>query len=365
MGLGDFVQGIGEAAANVGKAAAWTANPTHWDDIGRGVGNVAEFVAENPGKTWDMGFEVARSIAKDQLDPVNLAINAGLIGLTVATGGAAAPALLAKVGLGAKSVQAGVEGAKIVDTVADTARAVKSGVKAIDIAGDVAKVGSEISQGAGRIASFARSAAETTKLDTALDVGKFSRYLSPIETRAGSGAFRANLGQKILSGGAKEAPSLGRQVAAAVVQGTGRRAPTQLAGMSDEVYGAQKMLWRGKQMARVGGQVAGAPGQVESAQHGVAIAADPEGAAMDYASDRMNKSMLQPSQMPMPTVAGTRMEADQVQGMDWSQVGAGGPAAGRTQSYGPGQGYNNGRGFHTPNSVDWGAVMPSGQEAYA
>jgi hypothetical protein len=364
MGLNEFIEGAVHATGNVAKGAAWVANPTHWDDIGRGVGNVAEFVAENPGKTWDMGFEVGRSILKDQLDPVNLAINAGLVGLTVATGGAAAPALLAKVGLGAKSVQAGVEGAKIADTVVDTAKAVKTSIKAIDVAGDVAKVGSEISQGAGRLASFARSAAETTRLDTALDVGKMSRYLNPIETRAGSGALRSNVAQKILSKGG-EAPSLGRQVVAAAVQGTGRRGPQQLLGMSDEVYGAQRMMWRGKQMARVGGEVAGAPDRVQSAQHGVAIAADPEGAAMDYASDRMNKGMLQPSQMPMPTVSSTNMQADQVQGMDWSQVGAGGPAAGRTASYGPGQGYNNGRGFHTPNSVDWGAVVPNAQEVYA
>lgn len=365
MGLGDFVHGVGEAVTNVGKAAAWTANPTHWDDIGRGVGNVAEFVTEHPGKTWDMGFEVARSIAKDQLDPVNLAINAGLIGLTVATGGAAAPALLAKVGLGAKSVQAGVEGAKIADTVVDTARAVKTGVEAIDVAGDVAKAGSAISQGAGRIASFARSAAETTKLDTALDVGRLARWTNPIETRAGAGALRSGFAEKILAGGSGEVPSFGRQVAAAVVQGTGRRAPTQLAGMSDEIYGAQRMAWRGKQMARVGGQVAGASDNIESAQKAVGVAADPTGAAMDYASDRVNRSMLQPAQQPMPTVASTNQDATQVQGMDWSQVSASGPAAGRSSSYGPGQGYNNGRGFNTPNSVDWGSVMPSAQEAYA
>ena len=99
-------------------------------------------MVENPGKTWDIGFEVGRGMVKDQLDPVNLAINAGLLAATVATGGAAAPALIAKLGLGAKSLEAGVtaakgvetgvEVAKGVDTAVDVAKGVKTGVKAVE-----------------------------------------------------------------------------------------------------------------------------------------------------------------------------------------------------------------------------------------
>ena len=362
MGLGDFIGGVGEAVSNVGKAAAWTANPTHWDDIARGVGNAAEFVAENPGQVWDTGFEVGRSMLKDQLDPVNLAINAGLIGLTVATGGAAAPAFIAKLGMGAKSLEAGVSGLKAVDTVADTARAVKSGVNAVDTAMDLTR-GQKFIQGAQQVATGVRESKGLAKVDNILNAPRevmgagreaigLSRYGGMAERRAGAA-------QKILGEGGSEGAGFFRSQAARRVGGT----TNPLNPVQGSNYANMATRFNKVESAVT------APGRAqegaETAVKGVEIAADPQKAAMNYASDRINSQMLQPSQMPLPTTAGTNQEADTVQGMDWSQVNSGGSAFGRSAKYGPSKGYNNGRGFNTPASVDWGTVVPSGAEVYA
>ena len=154
MGLGDFFKGVGDAATNALKAQAYLVNPTHWDDVVEGVGGAANFVAKNPGKTWDTGFEVGRAMVKDQLDPVNLAITAGLTAASVATAGAASPLLMAKLGLSAKTVQAGITATKGIDTGMDAMRA----VKAVDTATDIARTTSKASkivathrQGLGRL----------------------------------------------------------------------------------------------------------------------------------------------------------------------------------------------------------------------
>ena len=124
MGLGDFFSDAVEKVGDIGggiihgagtalsytddlvRGAAWAARPDHWDDIGRGVGNVAEFIGENPGKIWDTGFEVGRHIVKEEiLDPKNLAINLALTGATIATGGGAGAALVGRMALGAKALR--------------------------------------------------------------------------------------------------------------------------------------------------------------------------------------------------------------------------------------------------------------------
>lgn len=362
MGLGDFVHGVGEAVTNVGKAAAWTANPTHWDDIGRGVGNAAEFVVEHPGQTWDMGFEMGRTMLKDQLDPVNLAINAGLIGLTVATGGAAAPAFIAKMGLGAKSVQAGVEGLKVADTAADVVKGVKSGVEAVQVATDLSR-GQKFVKGAQEIASGIKESSGFERLDNVLNAGRelkgVGREAMGLSRYGGMAERRAGMAEKVLGEAGEGAGFMRQRVARSVGGTTNPLNPVQsgkFANMNTRFDKIQSAIGAPSRWQDNAGDVS----------RGVEIAADPEGAAMDYAGKRMNAQMLQPSQMPsMPTVASSNQEASTVQGMDWSSVGASGGAAGRTQSYGPGKGYDSGRGFNTPNSVDWGSVMPSTQEAYA
>src|SRR6185436_9232320 len=174
MGLGDFVHGVGEAVGNVAKGVAWVARPDHWDDIAEGVGKGVEFVAEHPGQAWDTAFEVGRAVVKDQMDPVNLAINAGLIAATVATGGAAAPAFIAKLGLGAKSLEAGLtaakvgetiaEGAKVADTVIEGANAVKTGAQAVEATTSAVRA-TETAAEAGRAVSTGTKALEAA--DTA------------------------------------------------------------------------------------------------------------------------------------------------------------------------------------------------------
>lgn len=150
MGLGDFLEGVGhdigsitggviDAGKNVVKAGAWGA--THLDDAVRGVDDAISFganytadalkgvgwVASHPAY-WD---DAAKTMIVDQFtDPVNIATNVAMLGLTIATGGAAAPAWMAKLGLGAKAGIEAAEGvstvAKVADTALDAAKVAKS-----------------------------------------------------------------------------------------------------------------------------------------------------------------------------------------------------------------------------------------------
>ena len=147
MGIGDFLSDVGDAivpesvenvagglvhgASTVGRGAAWAANPSHWDDIAMGVQDVGAFIANNPGQTWDVGFEVGRHIVKEEiLDPKNLAINLGLTAATVFTGGGAGAALGARIGAGAlktaKAVDSAVTGARITRTAARAGKTLRS-----------------------------------------------------------------------------------------------------------------------------------------------------------------------------------------------------------------------------------------------
>ena len=297
MGLGDFLSGVKDAAVNVAKGAAFVADPRNLDDIAEGVGDAAKFVAKNPGKTWDTAFEVGRAVVKDQLDPVNLAINAGLLAATVATGGAAAPAFVAKLGMGAKSLEAGVSAAKGIDTAVDVAKGVKTGLKAADVASDTLKAADtvkDVAKGVETAGDVAQTAQKGGKLMRAVDKGlglepgkfgtKASNVLNPLEnSRFGAAAMRERGAQRMLQAGG-EAPSTARQVGAALLQGTGRGAggPAQLAGMGDKVYAAQKMAARA-------GAVGKRAHQLESFNRGVEVAADPMAAAEERAYAEADK----------------------------------------------------------------------------
>jgi hypothetical protein len=314
MGLGDFLSGVKDAAVNVGKGAAWAVRPDHWDDIAEGVGKAGEFVVEHPGQAWDTAFEVGRAVVKDQMDPVNLAINAGLIAATVATGGAAAPAFIAKLGLGAKSLEAGLtaakvgetiaECAKVADTVIEGANAVKTGAQAVEATTSAVRA-TETAAEAGRAVSTGTKALEAadTAADTArtgskamelvdkglgLQPGKWGtraqRVLNPLETgeKWGAAAFRERAAGRILEAGG-EAPSLARQATAAFVQGGGKGVgmAEQLQGMSDKVYEAQKWAQRAQAVGK-------RAHQAEQIGRGVEVAADPLSAVEPHVNDYVN-----------------------------------------------------------------------------
>jgi hypothetical protein len=185
MGLGDFFDGVGEgisdiaenavgAVKNTAKGINWAAH--HIDDaaegVGKGLGAVADYagdaakgvgwLATHPGY-WD---DAAKTMIIDQFtDPVNIATNIAMLGLTVATGGAAAPAWMAKVGLGAK---AGIEAAEGVAT------AVKVGKGAAEIA-EAGKTAATLAKGA-KVAEETAGAART--IEKVADVAQEGRSVS-------------------------------------------------------------------------------------------------------------------------------------------------------------------------------------------
>ena len=295
MGLGDFLSGVKDAAVNVGKGLDYAIDPGHWDDIAEGAGKAASFVAENPGQTWDTAFEVGRSMAKDQLDPMNLAINAGLIGLTVATGGAAAPALAAKLGMGAKSLQAGVTAAKATDTAVDVVKGVKTGAKAIDTAVDVAKgidtaadVGRNVSRtqefatGIKQIGTGIRESKGLERVEnvlnaprefagTAREAAGMSRYGKVAELRAG----QAN---KVL-GNAEEAGGV-RKYAARKIGGSNNALVDP--GASTAMSRTTSAVGRAKAATE-------APTTPTEVARGVEVAADPQKAIEEAAAAKINE----------------------------------------------------------------------------
>jgi hypothetical protein len=192
MGLGDFFDGVGEgisdvaeniggAAKNVAKGVAWGA--THIDDAARGVGKGLEYAGDYIGDAakgvgwlathpayWD---DAAKTMIIDQFtDPVNIATNIAMLGLTVATGGAAAPAWMAKVGLGAR---AGIEAAEA------TATAVKIGKGAAEVA-EAGKTASTLAKGA-KIAEETAGAARTAErvADVATEGRSVSKFAAATE----------------------------------------------------------------------------------------------------------------------------------------------------------------------------------------
>jgi hypothetical protein len=156
--VGGVAQGIGTVATHLDDAArvgAWAVNPHHYDDIARGVGNTAEYVGEHPGQIWDTGFEIGRYMVKDQLlDPKNLIINAGMIGLSAATAGGASGMLAARVAnWGREGVEA-VRAVRGIEEVASGARAVEGGIGAAE----AAEAGASAARSAGRVEGFMQRA---------------------------------------------------------------------------------------------------------------------------------------------------------------------------------------------------------------
>lgn len=265
--VGHFMKDMGGAVQNVAKAANYAANPTHVDDIAKGAINTGEFVAAHPGVVKDVGV----AIAKDQLKPQNLAINAALIAATVATGGAAAPAWAARVGLSAKAVEtgvgaveagrtveAGVTAAKAADAAVSAGKAARATSKAVELG----RAAEEVVEGGKTGSSFARGLEQ---------VNEARRTLSPIAER--THAFRTAMGEKVLAGG--ESPL--RQMTANLVQGTGGIGPTtRMAGQSENAYRAQQQV-RHVKMAR------SAYGSAKAAPAVASAVADPQGYAMRQA----------------------------------------------------------------------------------
>lgn len=156
MGLGDFLSGAAHSVGNwvegaaegvgtvvthlddAARVGAWAVNPTHYDDIARGVGKAAEYVGEHPGQIWDTGFEVGRYLVKDQLlDPKNLAINLAFGAAGLATAGGASGLLAARVANWGREGVAAVRGVRGIEEVASGARAIEGATTAARTAGRV------------------------------------------------------------------------------------------------------------------------------------------------------------------------------------------------------------------------------------
>ncbi len=177
------------------KAGGYAINPTHWDDMARGVAKAGEATehatvaaakysldprnlpAEISGayhagvSTWhgmeDMGSGIsflathpkywaptAKKLIKDQItNPVNLATNVGMLAATVATGGATAPAWMAKLGLGAAETAETTSGLIKVAQSADELSAASKAVAALKpIEG-----GAQTAEAAGRVGRYTQS----------------------------------------------------------------------------------------------------------------------------------------------------------------------------------------------------------------
>lgn len=158
MGLGDFLGGVGDAlvpeavedmagaavhgvssaatglvhgvetavdtVGSVAQGAGWALDPHHWDDIQHGIGAAGSFIAQHPGQSWDIAFEVGRHVVKEELlDPKNLAINLGMLAATTLTGGGAGAAWIAKIGEGARAGIGAVRAARGVEEIGALSRA--------------------------------------------------------------------------------------------------------------------------------------------------------------------------------------------------------------------------------------------------
>ena len=268
MGIGDFFQDIGDALVpesvenwaggvaggvstiagqlgNVAQGVGWAANPTHWDDIGRGVGNAAEFIAENPGQVWDTAFEVGRYVVKDQLlDPKNLAINLALTGATIATGGGSAGILAARAAQWGRAGNAAFRAAKGAEAGTSMMRAGRlafQGARAAENAGDVvgaARVG-------GRLSRFMGKADDVLGKEVEFRQGArsfLSEHTGGLINKQGSVGTRARnwAAEKI----APEGAGLGRQVLAQSV-GVNPARPV-LSGVSGGSQGLANTAWRAR-----------------------------------------------------------------------------------------------------------------------
>ena len=131
---GGLVHGGQTAASLAGgaaKAARYVTNPYNWDDIGSAAATAGSFVYNNPGKSWDVAFEVGRHVVKEEiLDPQNLALNLGLAAATVVTGGGAGAAWMAKLGTAGRAGVSAFRAARASGEGMSAVRAVRAGTTA-------------------------------------------------------------------------------------------------------------------------------------------------------------------------------------------------------------------------------------------
>ena len=302
MGLGDFVGGIAESAGdivggavdagkNVAKGVGFAA--THLDDAARGVGKGIQAAAKYTDEAvqgvgwlashpayWD---DAAKTMIVDQFtDPVNIATNIGMLGLTIATGGGAGAAWMAKLGMGAK---AGIEAAEGVSTIAKVGKGAAETAELGKAAKGVAEA-AEVGAGASRLQRL------TKGLDTALDAPRKFKTMareavgldeltyiqkgrqSMAESfLARTGGIEAKEGGGILES-ARQA--VGSKIAAAP------GAPTLVGGGEASTFA--KMNYRANQ---VSSKIRGARdfrSNLEDKSAAVQFLADPKGEAIDYAT---------------------------------------------------------------------------------
>jgi hypothetical protein len=255
MGLGDFLSGAAESVGHwaggvaqgvgtvvthlddVARGAAWAVNPTHYDDIARGAGNVAEYIGEHPGQIWDTGFEVGRYMVKDQLlDPKNLLLNAGMIGLSAATAGGASGLLAARVANWGREGVAALRGVRGLEEVASGARAIEGGLGAAE----AAEAGASAARATGRIERF------MGKADDILGgngIGAKAR-----EAVTGKEFGLVNRGRNALAANVAERGGIAGQVAAQSI-GVGNARP--IIEGSRVGQGISDVMWLNRQKGRI------------------------------------------------------------------------------------------------------------------
>lgn len=283
MGLGDFLSGVGHdigdiagdaagAVKNVAKAGAW--GVTHLDDAAAGVANYAgdaakgvSWLATHPAY-WD---DAAKTMIVDQFtDPVNIATNIAMLGLTVATGGAAAPAWMAKLGMGAKAGIEVAEGvstaAKVADTALDVTKAAKTASRMERFAAGAEKVAGtldKIQEAPTKLIQGAREAMTGSRLSLvqqgreALATRAFGT-VEELKDAGGIGGAAARYGYRTVAGGATKSELL-------------------KSGSLGE------SMWRAN---RVSSQISGARdfnSNLSNFATGVQFAADPKKAGIKYA----------------------------------------------------------------------------------
>jgi hypothetical protein len=295
--VGDTAVGLAHGTATVvthlddaARAAAWAANPTHFDDIGRGVAGAANYVAEHPGQVWDTGFEVGRYIVKDQLlDPQNLAINAAMLGATVATGGAAGGAWAAKLATMGRSAAGAIKGVRAIEEVSAAGKAIGAAsaiTRGLHYAEEAEDVASGVSK-FGRVMGKVDRVLEGGPARRAAMRAKLSAKTGGLINEAGTAGFRTR--QAI--GGAIEGanPGLLRTIAGEAVKSTGLK-PVLSEGASGAAKAYATGAWRTRRVLAKANQVASLGTAAEVGEEAFQATTNPMGYAVkkgkQYGADR-------------------------------------------------------------------------------
>ena len=359
MGLGEFVQGIGESVGksvvNSGKAIGWAA--THPDKVAKGVG----FLAEHPG----MWGGVAKKMLIDQVtDPVSLATNVALI---AGTGGAA---LGIEGAVGAAKVTEGItETAKVGEGVAEAAKAGEGVTEAAKTGEGVAKAAN-----AGRAGLFrgAVSAPEDTPgfmgtLDRALN--KPSELASKARSALGQGEYsgivrgtKARLAEKLIPNaeGVGTLSEAGRLAPDLSEAGALKQAAYNMLNPASGKPVAGGLLaensWRAKQIE----SAAQTPDQLKKASGDLAFAADPKAAIAKKAYQDITDPKHwwnQPTTTAKPAAATPLQQpVGNLQNMT-SQ-----PSSQPSAQKQPPSSYSPGRGFSWGERTSYGSGLPWTQQ---